>query len=150
MYSKYTSSGYNDIHIGLEKKQNFLLSSAPRISPWSPTVVSPRRYNACLPQSGRDRKLSSFYGRTHGDALVLNTPVPTVVQSPVPPLQQRTLLPALPQVLPHMKVVLSGGGKSLENTAFTARGSDYGGGNGFGDCGVVGAGSGNNVVVGHI
>ena len=68
----------------------------------------------------------------------------------VSPLQQRTPLPALPQVLPHVKVVLSGGGKSPENTAFTARGSDYGGGDSFGDCGVVGAGSGDNVVEGHI
>ena len=46
--------------------------------------------------------------------------------------------------------IISGSGKSLENTAFTARGSDYGGGDGFGDYGVVGAGSGDNVVEGHI
>ena len=39
---------------------------------------------------------------------------------------------------------------SPENTAFTARGSDYGGGDGFGDYGVVGVGSGDNVVEGHI
>ena len=70
------------------------------------------------------------------------------MQFPVPPLQQRTPLSALQQVLPHVKVVLSGGGKSSENTASTARCSDYRGGDGFGDCGVGGAGSGDNVVEG--
>ena len=39
-------------------------SSAPGIPTWSPTVVLTRRYDAYLPQSGRDAKLSSFYGRT--------------------------------------------------------------------------------------
>ena len=73
-----------------------------------------------------------------------------VMRFPGSPLQQRTPLPALPQVLPHVKVVLSGSGKSPENTAFTARGSDYGAGDGFGDCGVGGAGSGHNMVEGHI
>ena len=47
MYSRYTSSGYNDKHIRLEKKQNILLSSAPGIPTWLPTVISSGRYNAC-------------------------------------------------------------------------------------------------------
>ena len=41
-------------------------SSAPGIPTWSPTVVLTRRYDACLAQSRRDAKVSSFYGRTHG------------------------------------------------------------------------------------
>ena len=43
------------------------------------------------------------------------------MQFSVPPLQQRTPLPALPQILPHVNAVFAGSGKSAENTAFAAR-----------------------------
>ena len=52
----------------------------------------------------------------------MNTPVPPVMQFPVPRLPQRTPLPALPQVsIPNVKAVFAGSGMSPENTAFAAR-----------------------------
>src|SRR5207302_7566316 len=57
----------------LEKEKRRKKSSATGIPTWSPTVVLTGRYDACLPQSGRDAKFSSFCGRTHLYAFVPGT-----------------------------------------------------------------------------
>ncbi|RPA99715.1 hypothetical protein L873DRAFT_874466 [Choiromyces venosus 120613-1] len=59
----------NRIGLDLTRAKRKQKSSATGIPTWSPTVVLTGRYDACLPQSGRDAKFSSFYGRTHWNAL---------------------------------------------------------------------------------
>ena len=60
---RYQSTSPSPLAEEAAKKENE--SSATGIPTWSPTVVLTGRYDACLGQSGRDAKFSSFYGRTH-------------------------------------------------------------------------------------